>query len=265
MLGSSPAPRAHPGREGGRLAARPRRRGPSSVHVFDVDSLLPPPIDGDLASLFEEAGAEVDDNGVALSFGNDSAALDALPFGLLVFDRTHGTRLRVGGAQRAALLQPLCSGELAALQVGGSVECLLALPEHSLPARVLALESSLLLLLPQRASAFAAQRLRALAAAASLDASVDDVSLSTASFVLLGPGVAGALRRIGLGGSSAEGTHALFGYQGSPCLLLSCSGLASHKGVTLVVDESVAGSLWATLTGAVGALPAGERVWGRLG
>jgi len=244
--------------------ARSQRRGPTAPQSFDVDSLLPPPIDGDLASLFEEAGAEVDESGCALSFGNDSAALDALPFGLLVFDRTHCTRLRVGGAQRTALLQPLCSDELASLRAGGSAECRLALPEQELPARVLALESSFLLLLPQCASAFAAARLGTLAAAGSLDAPVVDVSLSTASFVLLGPGVAGALRLIGLGGASVEGAHALFGYQGSPCLLLSSSGLASHKGVTLVVDESVAGALWATLTGAVGALPAGDRVWSRL-
>ena len=83
--------------------------------MLNLDDLVPPPIDGDLRSLFEEAGtavhaalacaalmspsaaaafpgATLDDDGVALSFGDDEAALEALADGMMVFDRSHWVR-----------------------------------------------------------------------------------------------------------------------------------------------------------------------------
>jgi hypothetical protein len=38
------------------------------------------------------AGALLDDDGVALSFGNDEVALETLATGLVVFDRSHWVR-----------------------------------------------------------------------------------------------------------------------------------------------------------------------------
>jgi hypothetical protein len=234
------------------------RLRPLRVHL---DSLLPPPIDGDLQSLLEEAGAELDADGCVLTFGNDSVALAALPFGLVAFDRSHCSRLRVAGTERVAALQPLCGhAELAAVPPGQSIACRLMLPPDEPLCLVVAHESSHLVLLP---SSGVAERITE--ALPSLV--VEDVSASTAQFVLLGPGVEDALRQLRCGGfsSAAEGAHRVFGFQGAPVLLLAATGNAGNsRGVTLVTDESVAGALWATLTGPVGALPAGDNVWRRL-
>jgi len=45
-------------------------------------------------------GATVDESGVALSFGDDEAALEALADGMVVFDRSHWVR-RLRGVQRS--------------------------------------------------------------------------------------------------------------------------------------------------------------------
>lgn len=58
----------------------------------------------------------------------------------------------------------------------------------------------------------------------------------------------------------------MFGFQGSPVLVLSGAGLDSGpgaaKGAQLLVDETVAGALWAQVR-ALGAEAAGEAVWER--
>jgi len=188
-----------------------------------------------------------------LSFGNDAAALAALHFGLLAFDRTHCGRLRVSGAGREALLS-LCEGA-GEVPAGESAACSLQLRGGALPCRLLALESSHLLLLPPGGAALAAAALPSGAAA--------DVGSATACFALLGPGVDAALRRLGAGAVQPD-AHRVFGFQGAPVVLLAAADAPGQRGATLLADESVAGALWATLTGPLGALPAGERVWLRL-
>jgi len=195
---------------------------------------------------------------VAMSFGNDEAALEALSTGLVVFDRTHAGRLRVSGREGAAALQALCGCDVGALAPGGgALVQLQTAPGTWHPATLLALDAGYLVLLPPGCSAAAAERLGGCCA---------DVGGATAAFALLGPGADEALLRVQAAplAGAPPGCHALFGFQGTPVVVAAgAAGLAS-PGVTLLADESAAGALWAALTGPLGAVAAGARAWERL-
>jgi hypothetical protein len=174
--------------------------------------------------------------------------------------------VRLSGPDCVPFLQSQCSADLRALRPGAGCDAVLLTPTARCVdlATVLALDSSLLLLLSPRAAGDVTARLEKHIFPADKVA-VADVTAATGAFALAGPGVADALERLGAGAmaSAPRGAHALFGFSGQPVVVVSGCGLAS-PGATLVADESVAGALWAALTGTLGAVPAGEDAWERL-
>ena len=65
---------------------------------LDLDALMPTSILGDLEGLQEEAGAEFDDNGVPLNFGDSAYEADILRTKVGIVDRSGGWRiLRLAG------------------------------------------------------------------------------------------------------------------------------------------------------------------------
>lgn len=235
---------------------------------LSVDDLLPPPIDGDLRSLFEEAGAQwCDTAGTALTFGNDEAALEALSSGLVVFDRTHASRLRVSGPHTLRFLHALCTCDVASLRPGTGAQGALLTPTGRVvdAFTVIALDAGCLLLLSPGAGPQVAAALQHHLFPAD-DVAVSDVTHATACFALMGATVGDVLQRMsappGLA-DQAPGTHCMVAFQGQPVILVADCGLAS-AGVTLIADESVAGALWAALTGVCKAVPAGTAAWERL-
>ena len=268
--------RANPGvsRPGPRTCSRQgrstrcSRRLEAASASLNLADLEPPPIDGDLRSLFDEAGAEWSEElGTAVSFGDDEAALEALADGVLVFDRTPASRVRVSGPDRLRFLHALCSASVAALSPGAGTPCALLTPTGRCvdAFTLLALDGSCLLLLsPGAGDAVTAVLDHHLFPADKV--AVADISQQTACFALMGARLGDVLERMGAPadlGDRAVGTHVLVGFQGQPVVVAADCGLAS-RGVTLVADESVAGALWAALTGPCGALPAGTAVWERL-
>ncbi len=174
--------------------------------------------------------------------------------------------MQLSGADRVAFLASQCSADLRPLQPGAGCEAVLLTPAARCVdlATVLALPSSLLLLCSPGAAPDVVARLQKHIFPADAVA-VADVTAATGAFALAGPGVGDALARLGAADMAAapRGAHALFAFAGTPVILVSGAGLAS-PGVTLIADESVAGALWAALTGTLGALPAGEAAWERL-
>ena len=65
--------------------ADPPARGSvrSASDAFDLDALMPDTIEGDLEGLQEEAGAEFDDDGVPLNYGDVDAETTALDLSLI--------------------------------------------------------------------------------------------------------------------------------------------------------------------------------------
>ena len=242
-----------------------RRVASASLNLADLE---PPPIDGDLRSLFDEAGAEWSEAlGTATTFGDDEAALEALGEGVLVFDRTQASRVRVSGPDRLRFLHALCSAPVASLLPGsGTPSTLLTPTGRCVDAfTLLALDGSCLLLLSPGAGQAVAGVLEHHRFPADKVA-VADISAQTAAFALVGARLGDVLGRMGAPadlGEQGVGTHVLVGFQGQPVVVAADCGLAS-RGVTLVADESIAGALWAALTGVCGALPAGTAVWERL-
>jgi glycine cleavage system aminomethyltransferase T len=231
----------------------------------------PPPIDGDLESLHEEAGAEIEEEtGAVLSYGNDEQALEAIAHGLVVFDRSTSPRLRVNGAGRYEVLQPFCSEPLAELSPGFGCDAVLVLPDKTeVAARVLVCDHVYVLLFEPEDAPAAAKVLQALnkASKSVKDSSVRDIGASTALFALVGPGSKMALRGMGAQeklATDGAGFHMFFLFGMPPQPVIVIAGVAfgcELQGVLLLVDEAVAGSLWAAITGHLNALPAGQRVW----
>jgi len=261
--------------------SRVRRRLVASAG-FDLDALMPVSIEGDLEGLQEEAGANFDDDGVPLDYGDSEKELEALRAAVGVVDRG-SVRWRVirvagrsvfpsleaAGASRVAIERLLRLGP----QEGAAVEFSAASKEGEATRvkRALAMchvqSSGILIVAP----GFVAD---AIAAAASADECVD-LSDGLCFFLsLVGPQTAELLKKAGVVGvidpGSALGTHRTFGFEGRPVVAtnggweLYDSEASSAKGppentmnvVNLIVEEGVAGLLWAAVTG-LGAEPVG--------
>ena len=176
--------------------------------------------------------------------------------------------MRVSGEGALAFVQAQVSADLAALPAGGGCEAVLTTAGGGCDDLVTVLLTGgggVLLLTPAGAAGAVTDALRRRTFPADR-VEVSDVSAATACLAVAGPACAEALRRLGAAAvaDAPPGTHALFGFQGTPVVVAAGCGLAS-AGATLVCDESVAGALWAALTApANGGVPAGEAAWQRL-
>ena len=177
--------------------------------------------------------------------------------------------MRVSGEGAVAFVQAQVSADVAALPEGGGCEAVLTTAGGGCDDLVTVLlmkgGGGVLLLTSAGAAGGVADALRRRTFPAAR-VEVADVSAATACLAVAGPACAEALRRLGAAAvaDAPPGTHALFGFQGTPVVVVAGCGLAS-AGATLVCDESVAGALWAALTApASGGVPAGEAAWQRL-
>jgi hypothetical protein len=85
----------------------PRRRGPIIARAaFDLDALMPPDIDGDLEGLQEEAGAQFDDEGLALNYGDAAYETEVINSKVGILDRSgRWNLLQVGGPGAVGAVQ----------------------------------------------------------------------------------------------------------------------------------------------------------------
>lgn len=219
-------------------------------------SLVPPPIDGDPASVMDSLGAEFDDEGVPTTFHNDDEVARGLREGFVVFSRSHDTRVRVSGEQRwPHLLSCGATPAVSRPATGSGME----LELRGARGLLLALSSSFMLLLPSAVDGVAAL------SPCPPSVSVSDVRDATAVFAVAGPGVPGVLERISAASlcNAPVGDHLLLSFRDAPLLAAVAPRLGSaFECIYLVADEAEAGSLYELLCGATfGGVPAGEKVW----
>ncbi len=225
---------------------------------LDLDALMPTSILGDLEGLQEEAGAEFDDDGVPLNFGDSAYEADILRTKVGIVDRSGGWRiLRLAGPGAVDALK-------AAGATGEDIDALMAKgPGRGAPldldggrcaAHVQA--GGLLVTAPVAVA-------DALAEAGS-DA-VKDLAEQCTLLSLVGPDAAELLVRSGAPGVMGQevGTHATFGFEGCPVVAAFGGDLLAADGtflaaVNLVADEGIAGLLWNALKGQ-GAEPVGSQ------
>jgi glycine cleavage system aminomethyltransferase T len=228
-------------------------RGGMDLDALDLDALMPDTIEGDLEGLQEEAGATFDDEGIPLDYGDVDAELETLRSSVGIVDRGGRWRiLRLGGpaaipALEAAGASPDAIAALLALQPGQGA----ALPLADDAVAMAHVQGGGLLLVAPAAAA------DAVADAAGEDAM--DLADMCALVSLVGPNAADLLASAGVAGVMAgpPGTHEAFGFEGRPVVAAHGAELGVPS-ANFVVDEGVAGLVWAAMTGK-GAKPVGTR------
>ena len=228
-------------------------RGGMDLDALDLDALMPDTIEGDLEGLQEEAGAVFDDDGIPLDYGDVDAEVETLRSSVGIVDRGGRWRLlRLRGpsaitALEAAGVSSDAIAALVALQPGQGTTLPLA---DDAVAMAHVQGGGLLLVAP------------AAAAEVVVDAAGEDVmdlADMCALVSLVGPNAADLLASVGVAGVMAgpPGTHEAFGFDGRPVVAAHGAELGVQS-ANLVVDEGVAGLVWAAMT-EKGAKPVGTR------
>jgi folate-binding protein YgfZ len=210
---------------------------------------------------FEEIGSAT----VPVSFGNDSAALEAAGTGVSVCDRSHWGRIQVSDADRQTFLHNQSTNDIKGLQPGQGCDTVFV----TSTARTLDLasvyvteETLLLLVSPNRCQKllefldryiFFADRVK-----------LTNLTTTTTTFSLIGPQSDTLLDKLGAGELIGQpyGSHALFPIGDSEVRVAVGSGLAT-PGYTLFVAAEAAANLWQQLVH-LSAVPLGDRVWEQL-
>src|SRR6478672_1034525 len=218
-------------------------------------------LQADAGATFEEIGSAT----VPVSFGNDSAALEAAGTGVSVCDRSHWGRIQVSDADRQTFLHNQSTNDIKGLQPGQGCDTVFV----TSTARTLDLasvyvteETLLLLVSPNRCQKllefldryiFFADRVK-----------LTNLTTTTATFSLIGPQSDTLLDKLGAGELIGQpyGSHALFPIGDSEVRVAVGSGLAT-PGYTLFVAAEAAANLWQQLVH-LGAVPLGDRVWEQL-
>jgi folate-binding Fe-S cluster repair protein YgfZ len=101
------------------------------------------------------------DDGVVVTFRNDSVALDALENGTVLVDRSHWGRLRVAGDGRAAFLHGQTTADISALVPGQGCDTVLTTAQARCLdlATVYVQVSGIMLVVSPQTTAAIAQRL----------------------------------------------------------------------------------------------------------
>ncbi|MBD2096018.1 folate-binding protein YgfZ [Trichocoleus sp. FACHB-591] len=222
----------------------------------------------DLHQLQASAGATFEEIGSAtipVSFGNDSAALEAARTGVVLCDRSHWGRMQISDADRQNFLHNQSTNDIKRLQPGqGCDTVFVTSTARTLDlASVYVTEDTILLLVsPNRCQTlmefcdryiFFADRVK-----------LTNLTNTTATFSLLGPQSDALLDKLGASSliGQPDGNHALFPIGDSEVRVAVGSGLAI-PGYTLFVAAEAAASLWQQLVEG-GAVPLGDRVWEQL-
>ena len=213
---------------------------------------------------------------VPVSFDNDVAALAAAREGVAVCDRSHWGRLQVAGADRIRFLHNQSTNDFEQLKPGQSCETVFVTSTArtiDLVAAYITEDAALLLVSPNRRQKMMAWLDRYIFPADKV--SLEDITDSTGSFSLIGPGSTAMLEQLGVSlaleslappenapPENKLGKHQLLEINGIPVRVATGSGLAS-VGYTFIFAFENAAALWQTLTSA-GAVCLGENCWQQL-
>ncbi|TAG88961.1 MAG: folate-binding protein [Oscillatoriales cyanobacterium] len=202
---------------------------------------------------------------VAVSFGNDPAAITATKQSVALCDRTHWGRIQITDSDRLRFLHNQTTNNINKLQPGQGCDTVFVTSTARTIdlATAYATEDAVLLLVsPNRRRQLLELLDRYIFPMDRVE--LTDLTDTTVAFSLLGPESGKLLAQIGVSELENQpyATHKLSNIAGIEVRVAVGSGLAS-PGYTLIASAKDAASLWQELVKA-GAVPMGDRIWEQL-
>lgn len=211
-----------------------------------------------------QMGAQLNDNNVPQSFGNEAEAIASANTGVALYDRSHWGRLRLADRDRLSFLHNQTTNDLNRLQPGQGCETVLltstARTIDLLSAYVTA-EDILVLTSPNCRASILAWLDRYIFFGDKVQLS--DVTDETVCFSLIGPQSTALLQKLGIAEwPQVLDSHCASAIANIPVSIAYGSGL-SGMGYTVIADVAHSAALWQALAEA-GAVPLGEQSWEQL-
>lgn len=211
------------------------------------------------------ANGAIFEDAIAVSFGNDAAAILAAREGVALCDRSHWGRILVSDDDRLRFLHNQSTNDFQTLKPGQGCDTVFV----TSTARTIDLATGyvmenevMLLVSPNRREKIIQWLDRYIFFADKVK--LTDVTNDTANFSLIGPGSDAVLKSLGAGeiiGKTLH-DHQLLNLGEMEVRVAVGSGLAA-PGYTLIVAAENAAKLWQNLV-QLGAVPLGDRGWERL-
>ena len=209
-------------------------------------------------AIFEEA-AQVK---VPVSFGNDSAAIEAVREGVAICERTHWGRILVSDSDRLSFLHNQSTNDFQQLRSGQGCDTVFVTSTArtiDLATAYVTEDAVLLLVSPSRRQYLIDWLDRYIFFADQVK--LQDVTSETAAFSLIGSKSNALLEQLGVSSIIGQpyATHQSVQLADVEVRVAVGSGLAT-PGYTLIVPAEKAANVWSFLV-AAGSVPMGDRVW----
>ncbi|KAJ0011397.1 hypothetical protein Pint_33139 [Pistacia integerrima] len=262
---------------------------PIAALPFD---LSPPPIDHDLLDTMKIAGAEVSENGIVETFGNDDEALDAVENGVAVFAAVNTVVcmisrqirfsmiaalmfvyivkygfncLQVSGDDRIQFLHNQSTANFENLQEGQGCDTVFITPTARTIdiAHTWFMKNSIMLVVSPLTCGSISEMLNKFIFFAD-KVEIQDITKQTSLCILLGPKSNTVMSSLNLSDlvGQAYGTHRHYSVNGTP-ITVAVGNVISAEGFSLLMSPAIAGSIWRSLL-SLGAIPMGSNAWERL-
>ncbi|KAF6152805.1 hypothetical protein GIB67_004634 [Kingdonia uniflora] len=234
----------------------------SSSSQFD---LSPPPIDHDLLESMADEGAEISEDGVVETFGNDEEAINAaIEDGVAVVDLTHFGRIRVTGEDRIQFLHSQSTANFECLSEGQGCDTVFVTPTARTIdiAHAWIMTSAITLVMSPITCRRITEMLNKYIFFAD-KVEIHDITKQTCFFVLVGPKSNQLMENLNLGDLVGQpyGTHRHYRVNGTP-ITVGVGSLISEEGFSLMLSPAAAESVWKTLL-SLDAIPMGANAWER--
>jgi tRNA-modifying protein YgfZ len=211
-----------------------------------------------------QMGAQLNDNNVPLSFGNEAQAIAAANTGVALYDRSHWGRLRVSDRDRLSFLHNQTTNDLKQLQPGQGCETVLLTSTArtiDLLSVYVTAEDILVLTSPNRRADILSWLDRYIFFGDKVQ--LTDISDETVCFSLMGPQSTELLQKLGVTELPQElDSHCASAIADIP-VRIACGGGLSGPGYTAIASRADSVTLWQAFVG-VGAVPLGEQSWEQL-
>lgn len=209
-------------------------------------------------AIFEEA-AQVK---VPVSFGNDSAAIEAVREGVAICERTHWGRILVSDSDRLSFLHNQSTNDFQQLRSGQGCDTVFVTSTArtiDLATAYVTEDAVLLLVSPSRRQYLIDWLDRYIFFADQVK--LQDVTSETAAFSLIGSKSNALLEQLGVSSIIGQpyATHQSVQLADVEVRVAVGSGLAT-PGYTLIMPAEKAANVWSFLV-AAGSVPMGDRVW----
>ncbi len=219
----------------------------------------------ELNKIQEQAGAIFDNNGVPLSFNNDRVALEAIKNEAILCDRSSWGLLKITGEDRLRYLHNQSTNDFTNLKPKEGCETVFVTSTArtlDLATAYVTADAIWVVLSPNRREHLFKWLDQFIFPFDKVE--LKDITAEYAIFSLIGDGSATILTELGLKHLTDLTTyhHDLGTIDDISFRVAAGSGIGL-PGYTLIVPVADAGTIWSKIT-AIGAIPAGDRVWEQL-